>query len=167
MNQGVVYVAHGIDYLDLAIQSARSLKQFNPSIPVEIFSDQRFSESCFDIVRGIPAGPTPKLACLPHSSFEKTLYLDCDTLILSEFDDLFGILDRFPLAVAHDVRRTSNLIREQGKHSLPYAFPQLNAGVILYQRTPDVMGLFREWRSLYIELGFQRCLLYTSPSPRD
>jgi len=153
---GIVYVAQGADYLELAIQSAQSLKHFNPSVPIEIFTDQECMESCFDIVRSIADGPTPKLACLPHTSFERTLYLDCDTIALAELDDLFEILNRFPMAVAHDVRRTSNLIRQHGVHSTPYAFPQMNAGVILYRRTPDVLKFLGDWSAHYRLLGLQR-----------
>ncbi len=155
-NQGIVYVAQGADYLALAQQSARSLKGVDPACRIEIFTDQECKDDCFDIVRSLIAGPSPKLACLPHTSFERTLYLDCDTLVLAALGDLFDILDRFELAVAHDVRRTSQLIREKGRHSVPYAFPQMNAGVILYRRSEETQRFLQSWQDQYIELGVKR-----------
>lgn len=156
MSKGVVFVAQGADYLTLAEQSAISLKNVDPTCLTEIFTDQECTSDCFDFVRALVDGPSPKLACLPHSKFERTLYLDCDTLILAGLDDLFGILDSFELAVSHDVRRTSKLIREEGRYSIPYAFPQMNAGVILYRQCRETQRFLENWQSLYVELGIKR-----------
>lgn len=150
---GVIFVAHGQDYLELALQSAHSLKQLRPDMPIDLFTDQNCTDPVFEIVRDIPDGPTPKLASLPYSRFRRTLYLDCDTIVLSEPGDLFDLLDRFSLAVAHDVRRTSRLITEEGSCRTPYAFPQMNGGVILYRDTPEVARFFEDWRRQYIRLG--------------
>lgn len=158
MEEGVIYVAQGAGYLDLAERSAASLRPLNPGLPVHLFTDQPAPRpGLFDAVREIPAGgPTPKLACLAESPFARTLYLDCDTLALAPFGDLFGILDRFELAVAHDVRRTSALIREAHLTEPPYAFPQMNCGVMLYRRSPAVAGFLAEWRRRYRAAGRNR-----------
>ncbi|WP_206615027.1 glycosyltransferase family protein [Mesobaculum littorinae] len=156
MTDGVIYVAAGKDYLDLAEQSVRSLKAANPQLEADIFTDMTPGTDLFDRVHPIPAGPTAKLASLPHSRFDRTLYLDCDTLILSPFGDLFDLLDRFQLAVAHDVRRTSELIRQGFQHATPYAFPQMNCGVLLYRTSPEMMAFLGEWQSRYTASGLKR-----------
>lgn len=153
---GVIFVAQGANYCELAIQSASSLRALLPDLPIDLFTDQRCKEPVFDAVHAIPEGPTPKLASLPHSRFERTLYLDCDTIVLSELGDIFDLLDRFSLAVAHDVRRTSRLIGEEGSHHTPYAFPQMNGGVILYKNTPEVMQFLADWQKQYVILGRKR-----------
>lgn len=94
MTDGVIYVADGRDYLELAVQSARSLKALNPELPIDLFTDQALDAGPFDRVRPIPAGPTAKLASLPATRFDRTLYLDCDTLCLAPLHDLFDIVTR-------------------------------------------------------------------------
>jgi hypothetical protein len=163
MTDGVIYVAAGPDYLDLAMRSARSLRALNPGLPVDLFTDQAVGPGPFDRVRPVPDGPTPKLAALPATRFDRTLYLDCDTLALAPFGDLFEILDRFELAVAHDMRRMSSLIRESAKEAPPYAFPQMNAGVMLYRRSETMLAFLREWQRRYDEAGKLR----DQPTLRD
>lgn len=156
MPDGVVYVAAGDAYLDLAEQSVRSLKAENPDIQVDIFTDAGKPSRFFDRVHPIPEGVTPKLACLPESRFDRTLYMDCDTLVVAPFGDLFDLLDRFDLAVAHDVRRTSSLIREGHAHRTPYAFPQMNCGVLLYRKSDAVRDFLLGWQRRYTQAGRKR-----------
>ncbi len=158
MDHGIIYVAQGAGYLDLAERSAASVAAHNPGLPMLLFTDQpAVKPGLFAEVRPIPAGgPTPKLACLAESPFARTLYLDCDTLALAPFADLFALLDRFELAVAHDVRRTSALIREGHAVDPPYAFPQMNCGVLLYRRSPAMTAFLAEWRRRYRVAGRAR-----------
>ena len=153
---GLLYVAAGANYYDLAEQSARSARSFNPDIEIDIFTDQDADPELFTCIHSIPPGPTPKLASLPHSRFDRTLYLDCDTLIISEFGDIFGILDRFDVAVTHDVRRTSNLIRQGFEFKTPYAFPQMNGGVILYSARPKARDFLKNWQAGYVKANVKR-----------
>lgn len=153
---GVIYVAQGAGYLDLAQRSAESLRALNPGLPVDLFTDQPEASGLFDRVRPIPAGPTPKLASFPATRFDRTLYLDCDTLVLAPFGDLFDLLERFELALAHDVRRTSALVRESFAAPLPYAFPQMNSGVMLYRRSAAMRAFLEEWQRRYTEAGVKR-----------
>lgn len=155
-NTGVMYVAQGPEYLELAWQSAVTLRRYNRNITVEIFTDQDVVPGLFDSVRPIPDGATPKLACLKHTSFDRTLYLDCDTLVAAPLGDLFEILEKFDLAVAHDVRRKSQLIRQRGAVKTPYAFPQMNAGVILYRKHERVVRFLSDWERRYSEIASTR-----------
>lgn len=158
MRNGVIYVAQGAGYLDLAERSAASLRAQSPEVPALLFTDQpKVRPGLFAEVRPIQGGgPAPKLACLPHSPFARTLYLDCDTLVLAPLGDLFDLLDRFELAVAHDVRRTSALIREGHRSDPPYAFPQMNCGVMLYRRSAAVTALLADWQARYRAAGRAR-----------
>ncbi len=156
MRDGVIYVAQGAGYLDLAERSAASLLARNPGMAVDLFTDQAGVSGQWSRVAPIPAGVTPKLASLPQSRFERTLYLDSDTLVLAPLGDLFEVLDRFELALAHDVRRTSALIREGHRASPPYAFPQMNCGVMLYRRSAVMAAFLAEWQRRYAEAGRAR-----------
>ena len=163
MSNGVIYVAEGAGYLELAQRSARSLRALNVGIAVDLYTDQAVEPGLFDRVLPIPEGPTPKLASLPATRFDRTLYLDCDTLCLAPLGDLFDVLARFEMAVAHDVRRTSALIREGVRETPPYAFPQMNAGVMLYRRSAAMLGFLADWRLRYRAAGRLR----DQPTLRD
>ena len=58
---------------------------------------------------------------------------------------VFDVLDRFEMAMAHDVRRASALVQEGLRHKTPYAVPQLNSGVLLYRRSDAMLAFLREW----------------------
>ncbi len=161
--QGIIYVAKGAPYLDLAQRSAKSVKALNPDLTIDLFTDLAPEPGLFDRVSAIPDGPTAKLASLGASRFERTLYLDCDTLCLSPLGDLFDVLDRFDLAVAHDVRRSSRLIRTGTGEKVPYAFPQMNCGVLLYRRSELMARLLADWQAAYRAAGLER----DQPSFRD
>ena len=167
MRDGVIYVAQGAGYLDLAIASAQSLREVSPGLPIDIYSDlpvpvDLLAGAPFDKVHRIPDLPVlgkmgrAKIACMPLSRFERTLFLDCDTLVVKPLGDLFAVLDRFELALAHDVRRVSALVREGFAEDTPYAFPQLNTGVLLYRRSQTMQAFFAEWARRYREAGRAR-----------
>ena len=158
MRDGVIYVAKGAGYLELAIASATSLRGVNPDLPVDLFTDQSVpADAPFDRVHRIPDVPTrAKIACMPLSRFERTLFLDCDTLVVQPLGDLFEVLERFDMALAHDVRRVSALIREGHEVETPYAFPQLNTGVLLYRRSETTQAFFAEWARRYRKAGQAR-----------
>jgi len=159
MDRGVIYVASGPDYRALAEASARSLRQVEPDLSVDLFTDEpaAVAADLFDAVHAI-ADPHPrsKLDCLGRTRFERTLYLDADTLVLAPLGDLFDVLERFDLAVAHDVRRATELIRESQGSATPYAFPQLNGGVVLYRRSARMLDFLAEWARRFADSGGTR-----------
>ena len=159
MDKGVLYVATGPDYRALAEASARSLRAVEPGLPVDLFTDDPGAAAAglFDAVHRIEdPHPRSKLDCLGRSRFDRTLFLDADTLVLGPLGDLFDVLDRFELALAHDVRRATELIRENAGAPTPYAFPQLNSGVLLYRRSPRMRAFFAEWARRFVESGGTR-----------
>jgi len=159
MTNGVIYVATGPDYLELARASAASLRATNPTLAIDIFTDDvgAADPGVFDQVHAVPkVHARAKLDCLAVSRFERTLFLDADTLVVGDLGDLFMLLDRFELAMAHDVRRASDLIQEGLVHATPYAFPQLNSGVLLYRKSAKTDAFFAEWLRRFHQAGVAR-----------
>ncbi len=159
MSAGVIYVATGAGYVDLAVQSARSLRLTNPGIAADLFTDNPDATGLelFDRVHRVPVvHPRAKIECMALSRFDRTLFLDADTLVAGDLGDLWGILDRFDLAMAHDVRRASELIREGLMVTTPYAFPQLNSGVVLYRRSAAMARFLADWLSRFHASGLSR-----------
>jgi len=158
MREGVIYVATGEAYRALAVASAASLRGHESERAIDLFTDAPGAAGLgvFDRVHPVPrVHARAKLDCLALSRFERTLFLDCDTRILAPLGDLFDILERFDLALAHDMRRASGLIRA-GQVPTPYAFPQMNSGVLLYRLTAPVRALFGEWARRFHETAARR-----------
>lgn len=142
-------MAMGRQYLAEAIVSAQSLKEVNPELSVTLFTDAA-NVNCafFDEVRVVPKAsysPKDKISAVLQSPYEQTLYLDTDTLVCRSVDELFLLLDRFDLALAHAPGRVI------GETNAPASFPELNCGVILYSSTKDVLALFQEWLRIFDE----------------
>ncbi|OIP83976.1 MAG: hypothetical protein AUK37_06445 [Rhodobacterales bacterium CG2_30_65_12] len=159
MDKGVIYVATGPDYRALAEASARSLRAVEPELAVDLFTDDpgAAAPGLFDAVHRIDdPHPRSKLDCMGATRFARTLFLDADTRVLAPLGDLFDVLERFDLALAHDVRRASALIRAGHEVATPYAFPQLNSGVVLYRRSPVMLGFLAEWARRFGESGATR-----------
>jgi hypothetical protein len=155
MDKGVIYAASGPGYVDLAIASARSLRATNPAVAIDIFADEPVPPGLFDRVHPIRRpGPRAKLTAMQQSRFDRTLFLDADTLVVGPLGDLWGLLDRFDCALAHEVRRASPLVQEGSP--TPYAFPQLNSGVLLYRQTPGMRQLLAEWECRFHASGAAR-----------
>ena len=151
---GAIYVARGAGYLDLAAASARSLRAVTPGLPIDLYADTPAPEGVFDRIHPLPEGDTrDKIACMALSRFARTLFLDCDTLVVAPLGDLFDLLDRVELAVAHDVRRASTLVRSGFRVQTPAAFPQFNTGVVLYRKSPAMAAFLAEWAELWRAQG--------------
>lgn len=159
MDNGVIYVATGPDFVDLAIASAKSLRLSNPALAVDLFTDDvaAIAPGLFDKVHRVPVlHDRAKLECLPLSRFARTLYIDSDTLVVGDLADIWDLLDRFDLAMTHDVRRASDLVRKGLTVATPYAFPQLNSGVILYRQCDATHIFFQDWARRYHRSGVTR-----------
>ncbi|MBW7920541.1 MAG: hypothetical protein H3C51_00375 [Rubellimicrobium sp.] len=153
---GVIYVASGADYVDLACASAQGLRRHQPGLPVDIFTDDPVPAGLFDRIHPLSRpGPRAKLTAMQETRFERTLFLDADTLVVGPIGDLFDVLERFDCALAHDMRRASALIRE-GAVATPYAFPQLNSGVFLYRRSAAMLAFLAEWERRFHATGARR-----------
>ncbi|MEM7596389.1 MAG: putative nucleotide-diphospho-sugar transferase [Pseudomonadota bacterium] len=156
---GVIFVATGAGYLDLAQQAARSLRDTNPDLPIDVFTDlmDQPGNAVFDQVHAVPSThPRVKLECFAKARFERVLFLDCDVLVLAPLGDLFDLTDRFALSLAHDVRRRSELIQTGHSSVTPYAFPQMNSGVMVYRNDDAMAAFFAEWKRRYDAAGEAR-----------
>lgn len=151
---GVLYVAQGIDYAELAVQSAMSLRALEPCCPMDIVTDVEPPSGLFDAV--LPLGDMSaqvstraKIVGMQKTRFERTLFLDCDTLVVGPICEAFDLLERFDLCLSHDVRRSSKLITTGWRENPPEIFGQHNSGVFLYKKSPAMMRFLQDWAESY------------------
>jgi hypothetical protein len=150
--RGVVYVAFGERFVAEAAYSARSLQQHCPGLPAVLFTDKPVTESPFDDVKLVEVGHIrAKVDLLAQSPFEQTLYIDSDTRVVRDLRDVFDVLGRFDLAMAHDFarKRSTMASRIPEYAAIPYAFSEFNGGVILYGRSPGATRFLELWRQRF------------------
>lgn len=158
--QGIIYVATGKKYISRASLSAASLKKHMPGMHVTIFADEDIRDENFDKVvqvtkriRGSVARDfLDKILYIPESPYECTLFLDVDTYVCADITELFVLLDKFDIAVAHDNYRTyvkGNHVWKDYIRTIPESFPMLNSGVILFKKSPQVDQFLTTWQTLH------------------
>jgi nucleotide-diphospho-sugar transferase len=149
MDTGVVLVATGAEtYIELAARAAASVKRHCPGLAVDLFTDAPRALPGFDRIH-LLADPwfRSKIDGLLGSRFERTLYMDADMLALADFRDVFDVLERFDIALAHDWLRNSALHHTFWRKPLPPAFPQFNGGLMAIRRTPATTGFLQDWKA--------------------
>lgn len=152
----MVYIVSGAFHAAAATQSARSIRQSNPWLQIDIFTDTQPEAGVFDTVHHIAEGHIrSKIDHLAKSRFAFTLYLDSDTRVVGELRPLFGILERFDIALAHGHQRHGTRQEIIWRTAIPAGFPQLNGGVILYRTTSEVKEFLESWRQAYHTAGFK------------
>ena len=162
--QGILYIATGEKYIRAAIRSANTVVKFCPGLPIHFFGDWQNHNLKFDVstfpfssVENIPdPHRRSKVDYLSKTPFDQTLYLDTDTALNSDIRDMFRILERFDIAMAHAHRRNDLARLGTWRINLPQAFPQYNSGVFLYRKTAAVTQFLEDWSHYFKEAGFQQ-----------
>ena len=168
---GILYVATGAACRAEAVVSARSVKAAWPGIPIAIKTDGPVDPDCFDQIDLIADEPgnLAKVRHLENTPFERTLFLDSDTYCLAAMPELFGVLDRFDLAAAHEAGRFATRW-ESGAEvfirapDLPESFIEYNTGVMAFRRNGDIFKMFARWLDL-CEEARQAQIPYTQDQP--
>ena len=164
-SQGILYIATGAKYIRAAVRSALSVRRHCDGLSAHLFADWK-SYPEFDFDRD----PSPftstavitdphrrsKVDYLPRTPFDRTLYLDTDTSINADIREMFRVLERFDVGVNHAHRRNDPTRLGRWRIDLPHAFPQLNGGVLLYRKTPQVIEFLEQWQRYFHEAGLQQ-----------
>lgn len=146
--RGIIYAATGPDiYVQLAARSAVSLRDVNPDLEIDLFTDRMPDDpSVFDQIH-ILEDPwhRSKIDALRLSRFDQTLMLDCDTMVVGDITPIFDGLEFFDIAVAYDFRPNGFLNYQVWKYEVPPSMPQFNSGVVGVKRSQKTDQFFRDW----------------------
>lgn len=167
MNRGILYICHGTKYLNELFMSAQSVKIACGDIPITVFTDANISSEFIDDVRKIDLKSNrSKVYYMYDSPYDETIFLDTDVIAVRDFKDMFGLLEKFDIGIAHDLARKrekySNVMSEY--KDIPYAFSEVNTGIITFRKNEQVKDLFDLWQSFY-EKYYALCP-YDQPSFR-
>jgi hypothetical protein len=142
--RGILYSATGPRFVAEAVESAASSLRFN-AIPHLIFCDVPPEGAVPD---GVECSPfercgnafLDKIKNMRRSPFVETLFMDTDTYVAGNLDDVFELLSRFDVAAAHAPGYTKCDDRGQSE-----AFYEFNTGVIAFRKTPAVEAFLEAW----------------------
>jgi hypothetical protein len=146
-HRGIIYSATGEFWLGEAITSAKSSRRFN-NVPHLIFSDVSSTERIegVDFEKYSSTGDPflDKISSIESSPFEQTIFLDTDTYVTANLDELFDLLRRFDVAAAYAQGYTKHPDIGQSE-----AFFDFNTGVITYRKTTPVVEFLANWAATY------------------
>ena len=173
MEKGIIYIVYSAQNNDKfykeTIHSINTLKKTNPNLPVTVFTDKKLDCNLIDNTVIIPKNEVElriKHKYLLKSPYEKTLYLDTDTHVNYDINEMFDILDKYEIALVHDFARKrskySNMMPEYKK--IPYAFSEFNCGIFLYKKCPNVEKCIKLWEHYFNKYKSQ--CPYDQPSGR-
>jgi hypothetical protein len=146
---GIFYIATGDQFVAEAEISAQSVQRSMPDIPIAIATDIQ-PDFDFDHVIEIKDPDysfTDQISNLHRSPFDRTLHLDTDIYMDANSKELFGVLDEFDIAVAHNHNRSAYDLQ-----GVPNSFPEYNTGVIAYKNDEKICEFTRSWSAVYDDL---------------
>lgn len=154
MSAGVLYIAAGEKYAEMAAMSARSVMRTNPSLPIYIHRcsgeglESRVAKLSMDLI-------TP---------FDETIFLDCDTLVNGSIEALKEKTGKEGIAMALDFgpktckevlqhrwfnRVVDKSVLRHVDRVVPKHMPHFNSGVISFRKTKESNAFFLEWRTIW------------------
>ena len=151
-SRGALYVATGARHRREAADSIRALAAIMPQLPILFFTENEEGLG-EDLPATVVRVLNPeyeyidKVRHMAVSPFQRTLFLDTDTLVTEPLDEVFEILDRFEVVGAHELARIHHNFPD-----VPRSFPEINSGVLGYRNSPGVDALFRAWIDRYLEV---------------
>ncbi|MES2107457.1 MAG: putative nucleotide-diphospho-sugar transferase [Bacteroidota bacterium] len=148
LKKGIVYVATGADYVEEAIIAATSCKRHN-NYPIALITDRNppeLPEGLFNVVIKKDAAYTYKdKLMLKYSPFESSIFLDTDTYVAENLDDLFKLLEFREFAI-HQADEGYEFQMDEVSN----AMPEFNTGVIAFRQTPAVKKLLDDWENAFL-----------------
>jgi len=154
--KGILYIAFGPSFTQEAVMSYQSLRRYMPDVPVCFMTDSLDRLATIEDDNVIKTEIKPrhirsKVDFIGDSPFDKTLYLDSDTIIVRDISDMFEVLDRFDVAVTNDYARKrekySKTIPEYAK--IPYAFSEVNGGVMAFNSSNEAKQFLTLWKEYF------------------
>lgn len=174
---GVVYLAFGYDYCIQTVRSVCSLKSIHPDLNISIVTNVPINNRIGGKITygGAEVGPELfdeviyvdddrennrqyKTSINQYSPYDRTLFLDCDTIIKQDIKQGFRFLDHADLAaVARPIPSNYMIERWDGDIHLDHLdmkeSPTFYSGVFFFE-TDGAADFFEKWHQNYNQFGY-------------
>lgn len=144
---GVLYIAFGEKYHREARRSIASLRKVSPSVRIAVITDKEWTvEPVPDVfvIRDNFESFASKPRYMYDTPFDRTLFIDTDTVIARDITPTFGLLDWYDVGVRFDGPELNE------PNGLEF-HTQCNSGVVLFKKNDDVAQMFSLWQKEYAE----------------
>lgn len=163
--RGGLYLGFGVHYLMMAGYSAYTAKKNGGIASVSITTNLPIEQAnynglrLFDNVNYVNDysinNRNYKIDSAEWTPYTKTIYLDCDTLILGTLAPLFYILDNVDFLVKMNNYPSASTRSNNawGKSLKELNLPEFNSGVFAFAKNQRVKLFFEQWKYNYNNLG--------------
>jgi lipopolysaccharide biosynthesis glycosyltransferase len=170
----VLYLALGESYAELATSSARTLRLHGYDGPVRVITDTPSHEltglECeTHVVGSVPGGFSSRFhkTQLYRWSFDRTLFLDADTVVIASIDEVWEKLEGHDMAMTPDLHSSvahvlANSVTDPKRRAGEFQLMRdlaltdqryYNSGVMLFQRSPRQAEMFTRWHQEWNRFG--------------
>lgn len=147
--RGFLFAAVGDQFVDEAKNSALSIRKQMPLASITLVTDREMEEFPFSKIIVLPISAEGhkgiklyKPLALANSPYKRTVFLDSDTYVCQDCQELFDMNDHVDLALAHDTADMSNPI--VNGHTIAGMHPY-NSGVIAFEKCEKMNLFFKNW----------------------
>lgn len=157
MDRGIIYIVSEKQpawYYKEAVFSAKSVKRWNPKIPIALFSNMKNIDTVFDDhypVTGAENGHYDKVYALANSPYDDTIFLDTDTQALKDISPLFDMLQQHDIAIAGE----PSFLKEGQEEVVGTDHYNYNTGLIVYRKNEAVKKFLDQWYALVVDMEFR------------
>lgn len=158
-SQGIIYVATVKSiYYGMAVASCMSLRKHYPDCHVTLFTHEDWVDEYADlfdniITEDVPAHRRAKMWAMARTPYDRTLYIDVDSLIMSKDvkkifdqisdDDDFGFVKSIPLTASSDKWAYIDIDQTES--------PPIDGSFMLYNKSDLMIDFLQSWYEEYRE----------------
>lgn len=170
LDRGAIYLAFGENYLSMALLSIKTLKEHNPNLSVTLVTNIKiditsinYMSKSHDYIEFLDYQNSEnrkiKTSIVNYTKYEKTIFIDCDTYIISDIGLIFEILDFFDLCMRLNPSSQSAIGKGEkkileGKFRIS-EISHWNSGVIAFKNNSKVEHFFGLWNESFIQTNSQ------------
>jgi Nucleotide-diphospho-sugar transferase len=148
MKRGIIYLASGgRSYLGELLTSFKSLRRWEPTLPVTVFSKFALPPGMAHCdSQPITSLENPfkiKVLTLAQSPYEETLFLDTDTTVRRPLGPIFDQLGGHDFAAANSHEADWSVKPAKFMHLVKPG--DYNTGVLLYRKSESMLRFLKKW----------------------
>lgn len=156
MREGYLYVANQKKFIDEAMISSRSLRQFS-ELPIALVCTQDIASkevyAFFDEViihnEMKQYNYLAKVLGIQLSPFDRTIFLDTDTFICDDISPLFELMELVDIATS--IEKSHHTTDKIKNIRFKNIIPEFNSGVIVYRKNEITERLFKDWFQVCVD----------------
>lgn len=145
-----VFCATRFKDVEMLYQLMISIRKNHKSFDYQLFTTKellsilKFDIDKIKIIDNTKPSFLDKVYAIKHTKFNKFIYLDCDTYLLDDINDVWKIVNKYKVCVAHAPRRYTYDFPD-----VPHIIPEYNTGVIAIRRTMKINSMIQSWYMTY------------------